>query len=233
MRITATSITSCTIAAGTGTSHPAVAASMASADRLMPTMMLCTAMRRARCAITIASPTRSRRSARITTSAASDEARGAARAQRDAHVGRRQRRGVVDAVADHDGRIEPLLGTHRVDLVGGNAIGQHGIEIERGADRLRGGGAVAGDHDDAGNAGLAQHADGMRRVGAQLVGEQQRADRPPLDGDEHDQRRPPRGAPYRPPGPFAGALAAKIMSREPALTGFPAMMPCRPEPMAS
>jgi hypothetical protein len=30
---------------------------------------------------------------------------------------------------------------HGVDLVGGNAIGEHGVEIERGADRLRGGGA--------------------------------------------------------------------------------------------
>jgi hypothetical protein len=97
---------------------------------------------------------------------------GAARAQRDPYVGRCQSWGVVDAVADHDGRIEPLLGAHGVDLVGGNAIGQHGVEIERGADRLRGGGAVAGDHDDARNACLAQHADGMRRVGAQLVGEQ-------------------------------------------------------------
>ena len=116
---------------------------------------------------------------------------GAARAERDPDVGRRQRRRIVDAVADHDGGMQPLLGAHRVDLVGGNAFGEHAVEIERGADRLRGGGAVAGDHHDAGDAGLAQQADRPRRVGAELVGQQQCADRPAFDRDEYDQRRPP------------------------------------------
>ena len=116
---------------------------------------------------------------------------GAARAEGDPDVGRRQRRRIVDAVADHDGWMEPLLGAHRVDLVGGNAFGEHAVEIERGADRLRGGGAVAGDHQDAGDAGLAQQADRPRRVGAEFVGQQQCADRPSVDRDEYDQGRSP------------------------------------------
>ena len=105
--------------------------------------------------------------------------------------------------------MKPLLGTHGVDLVGGNAVGQHGVEIERGADRVRGGGTVAGDHDDTRNARLAQQADGARRVGAKLVGEQQGADRSSLDRYEDDERRSPRGAPHCPRCPFGRALARK------------------------
>ena len=86
---------------------------------------------------------------------------------------------------------EPLLGAHRVDLVGGNAFCEHAIEIERGADSLRRGGAVTGDHQDTGDASLAQQADRPRRVGAEFVGQQQCADRPPFDRDEYDQRRSP------------------------------------------
>ena len=133
---------------------------------------------------------------------------GAAGAERDPDIGRGQRRRIVDTVADHDGRMQPLLGAHRVDLVGGHPVGQHRIEIERGADRMRGGGAVAGDHDHARNAGVAQQPDRPRRVGAKLVGQQQGADRPPLDRDEDDQRRPPRTTADRPRGPFARAGAA-------------------------
>ena len=104
--------------------------------------------------------------------------------------------------------MQPLLGAHRVDLVGGHPVGQHRIEIERGADRVRRGGAVAGDHDHARDAGLAQQPDRPRRVGAKFVGEQQGTDRPSLDRDEDDQRRAPRGTADRPRGPFARAGAA-------------------------
>ena len=48
--MTATSIASWKIAAGTGASHPTVAAAMANVERPMPTTMLSTAIRRARCA---------------------------------------------------------------------------------------------------------------------------------------------------------------------------------------
>ena len=47
---------------------------------------------------------------------------GAARAQGDPDIGRGQRRRIVDAVADHEGRMQPLLGAHRIDLVGGHAV---------------------------------------------------------------------------------------------------------------
>ena len=67
----------------------------------------------------------------------------AARAHGDADVGRRQGRSIIDAVADHQGRIEPLLACDGVDLVGGNAIGEHVVEVERGADRLGRVGAIA------------------------------------------------------------------------------------------
>ena len=90
---------SCTIAAGTGSSQPTSAATIANNDNPMPTVI-----RRARCAIMIASPTRSSRSAKITTSAASDEAL-APRAERSSDIGHGQRCGVIDAIADHDGRM--------------------------------------------------------------------------------------------------------------------------------
>jgi hypothetical protein len=41
--------------------------------------------------------------------------------------------------------MQPLLGAHGIDLVAGDAVGQYRIDVERGTDRLRGSGAVAGD----------------------------------------------------------------------------------------
>src|SRR5450432_943405 len=74
--------------------------------------------------------------------------------------------------------MQPLLGAHGIDLVGGNAVGQHRIEIERGAKR-------------------------------------------------QDARRIARDA-------HGGTCSpAKIMSREPALTCRPSIIPCSPEPMDS
>ena len=139
--------------------------------RLMPTTMLSSAMRRARWAMTTASATRSSRSAMITTSAASEEALAPRAPMRDADIGGGERRRVVDAVADHGGREKPLLAAHGIDLVRRHAVGEHGIEVERGADGLRRGGVIAGDHDDARDARRPQHADRMRRFGAQFVGQ--------------------------------------------------------------
>ena len=73
---------------------------------------------------------------------------GPARAHGDADMSRRERRRVVDAVADHQGRAQRLLDRDRRDLVGRIALGQHGIKVEGGADRLRRLRPVAGDHDD-------------------------------------------------------------------------------------
>ena len=136
--------------------------------------------------MTIASPTRSSRSARITTSAASmrpcrrrPSPRAAARA-----------------------------GASCSDLVGWNAIGARSRprrpvgEHRDGPDRLRRIGAVAGDHHDAAHSSGAQHADGVRRLGAQFVGQEERADRALLHGNEDHQRRSPRGAAHRPQDPF-------------------------------
>ena len=168
----------------------------------MPTKMLSTAIRRARRAMTtsVADPIQTvRQNYRIRRFR---RGAGAARAHRDPHVRRGQRGGVVDAVADHGGWMQPLLDAHGLDLIGGNALAQHGVEIEGGADRLRGACPISRHHHDPDDARLAQHTDGPRRVGAQFVGEQQRADRPPFQGDKNDERRAPRRAPCRPARPF-------------------------------
>ncbi len=162
LRITATSITSWTMAAGTGITQPRLAASIARIESPIPATMLSTAIRRR--------PLRDRdRFADPVETIGQDHHVGGFRrrvwrrgAQRDPDIGAGQRRRIVDAVADHDGRMQPLFGTHDLDLVGRRAVGQHRIEIERVADRMRGGGAVAGDHDHAGNAGLAQQPDRPR-----------------------------------------------------------------------
>jgi len=67
--------------------------------------------------------------------------------------------------------VQSLLGKHGVNLVGGHPVSQNRIEIERCADRVRGRGAVSGNHDHAGDAGLAQHSDRAWRIGAKLIGE--------------------------------------------------------------
>ena len=211
------------MAAGTGISQPSVAASIASIESAMPATMLDRDPPR---------PLRDHdRFADPVEPVGEDHHIGGLRrgagadgGKRDADIGRGQRRRIVDAVADHDGRVQPLLGAHRIDLVGRHAFGQHRVEIERGTDRRRGPGAVAGDHDDARDAGVAQQPDRPRRVGPKLVGEQQGADRPSLDRDEYDQRRSPRGAPDRPRRPFGNA-AARTISREPAMTCRPSITP--------
>ena len=127
----------------------------------------------------------------------------------NANIGRRQRRRVIDAVPDHDGRIETLLSAHRVDLVGRNAIRQHAIQVERGSDGLRGSRAIAGDHADARYTRRTQHANRLRRIGAQFIGEQEGANRPFIDGDENHQGRTPRAAAQGPYGPCIGVPMSK------------------------
>jgi hypothetical protein len=73
---------------------------------------------------------------------------GAPRAHGDPDVGGGQRRGVVDAVADHQRRAQALLGRDGIDFVGRHAVGEDGVEVEGGADGFGGVGTVAGDHDD-------------------------------------------------------------------------------------
>ena len=96
----------------------------------MPAIMLCMAMARVRRAIATASATRSSRSTRMTTSAAFEEALAPRAAHGDADIRCCEGRRVIDTVADHQGRREPSLVDNRVDLVRGNAVGEHGVEIE-------------------------------------------------------------------------------------------------------
>ena len=123
--------------------------------------------------------------------------------------------------------MKPLLGQHRIDLVGGHAVGEHGVKIERCPDRLRRRGAIAGHHDEAGDTGRAQHADGMRRLGAQFVGEQQGADVRPstatnsTSAERQEARRHAR-TPIRP------GWRGENQVGEPALTRLPSMTPAIP-----
>jgi hypothetical protein len=57
----------------------------------------------------------------------------AASAHGDADVSRRQGRSVINAVANHQGRVKPLLHCDGLDLVGRNTIREHGVEVERAA----------------------------------------------------------------------------------------------------
>jgi hypothetical protein len=116
------------------------------------------------------------------------------RAHGDADIGDGERRRVVDAISHHGGREKPLLAAHGSDFIRRHAVGEHGVEVERGTDGLGRGGVIAGDHDDACDARRPQHSDRMRRFRAQFVGQEQRTDGAALDRDEHHQRRPPRGA---------------------------------------
>ena len=199
--------------------------------------MLCSAMARARLAMTTASATRSRRSTRMTTSAASDEALAprapmAMPTSAAASAGR-----VVDAVADHQRRAQALLGRDRIDLVGRHAVGEDGVEVEGGADGLGGVGAIPGDHDDPRYAGLAKGLHRARRFPPQFVAEQQRAHRASVDRHEYAQRRAPGGPPqhvHRPLFRLARAVDqfvgadADLAVPDPALQsgphGFPRVM---------
>ena len=79
---------------------------------------------------------------------------------------------------------EPLLDCDGVDLVGGDSIGEHGVEVESRADRLGRVGAIARHHDDPRHARGAQGLNRARRFAPQLVREQQGGDRPSVHGYE-------------------------------------------------
>jgi len=81
--------------------------------------------------------------------------------------------------------------------VGGNAIGEHGVEVKRGADRLGRVRAVAGHHDDPRHARGAKSLDGPRRLAPELVRKQQTGDRAPVNGNEDAEGGTPRCPPQR------------------------------------
>ena len=109
-------------------------------------------------------------------------------ADRDAHVGERQRGRVVDAVADHDRGPVPARFHDCFDLLCGGAFGEHGVHTDDRADGFGDVGPVAGDHLDAADAAAAQRPDGAGCVGAQRVVQHDRACGRAVDGDEHGQR---------------------------------------------
>jgi len=74
----------------------------------------------------------------------------------------RTKAGVLYAITDHGGRMEPEFGTDGIDFVQGDAVCEHTIQVKGGADGLGRGRAVAGDHDDAGDASFAQHTESVR-----------------------------------------------------------------------
>ena len=125
----------------------------------------------------------------------------AAHAHGYAHIGGREGRRVIDAVADHQRRLEPPLHCNRRDLVGRVAIGKHGVQIEGGADRFRRFRPIAGQHHDPRDSGRPQALDRSRRVTAQLIRKQNRPRRRGFDGDENGERRAERGLPQDPPRP--------------------------------
>ena len=98
-----------------------------------------------------------------------------ARGQCHPDPGGGERRGVVDAVADHDRRAMGRLALDRGELVCRVAVGQHAVHAHDPPDHVRDVGAVAGDQHDAGDPGLAQRANHSGGVGPDRVLEQERA----------------------------------------------------------
>ena len=172
LRITATSIASCVNAPATGDNRPTAAKNIAVPDIAMPAIMLCTAMPRVRFAMATASETRSSRSVRMTTSAASDEALAplapmAMPTPAAARCGR-----IIDAVTDHQGWVQALLGRHCVDLIGRLSVCKHSIKIECCPNGLCGIHSVTSQHHDPRHSGRPKSLNGTRCLTPKLVGEQ-------------------------------------------------------------
>ena len=198
--MTATSMISCVNAPAIGGKKSDAAIPIASADMPIPAMMLCRAMPCVRFAIATASDTRSSRSTRITTSAASDDAL-APRAPIATPTSAAAKRGrIIDAVTDHDCGVSALLRRHGVDLVGRLAVGKNSVEIERRPDRLGGVGAISGHHHNPRHAGCSKRLHSVRRFAAEFVGKQKAPIVRPstatntLSAERHDARRKARAA---------------------------------------
>ena len=110
--------------------------------------------------------------------------RRAARAHGDAHVGRRQRRRVVDAVADHD---DHALGSRRLDrmqLVGRRLLGLDLRDAEQRADRFRNIASIAGQHDEPADSLALEQPQRPGRLQPQLIRHAYRADHDAVHGDK-------------------------------------------------
>ena len=188
-------------------SHPTVAASMATPDKPMPAIMLCTAMRRVRFAMTIASLTRSSRSVRMTTSAASDEALAplapmAMPTPAAASAGASLMPSPTIRLGSGAARSPPHRPYRRAP----------GLQA-RNRDRVlpQCFWASSGDpreHHDPRHPGRAKQPDGTRCFRPQFICEQQCSNRATIDSNEDDQSRPPGSASERPHGPRRGIARA-------------------------
>src|SRR5690606_27194097 len=107
---------------------------------------------------------------------------------RDAYVGLRERRGVVDAVAGHRDDVAFTLQAHDdVPLVLRQHVGHDLVDTERAADGFGRPYVVARQHDDP-DTGLAQRLERGWRGLLDRVGDAQQAREPAVDRDE-DRRR--------------------------------------------
>ena len=114
--------------------------------------------------------------------------RGAGRAHRDPDVGERERRRVVDPVADHHDRPEVRARPHRADdleLLLGRLVAVDPVCADLAADRVRHRRPVTGDECDVEDPGRLQAGGQARRVVAQPVGDRDRADELAVHLDEH------------------------------------------------
>ena len=112
------------------------------------------------------------------------------RAHRDPDVGGGESRRVVDAVPDHDGPAGHVdaLGLDRLDLLDRCPLGEDAVDADRGPDRLSDRRVVAGDHDDPADAGLAEEAEGARRLRPDRVLHDEDAGEIVVDLDEDGHR---------------------------------------------
>ena len=77
---------------------------------------------------------------------------------------------------------------HGFDLLGRRPVGQDGIEIEGGADRLRSFGAVARHHDHSRDACGSKRLKGARCLSTKLISQKKRTQEPVLPGDKDAKR---------------------------------------------
>ena len=103
----------------------------------------------------------------------------------ESDIGLRQRRCIVDAVADHaDGLAFELQLLHLVRLVVGQHFGKHAIDADLARDGAARALVVAGQHDDF-DAEALQHRNGRFRVGLHGVGDRHEPGGLAVDRDIH------------------------------------------------
>ena len=214
LRITATSIASCTSAPPTGSSNPNAPNSIPTNDRPMPITTLWTAIPRERRAIRIASATRSSRSTTKTTSAASDDA--VARAPIATPTS------AASAGASFTPSPTMIVGPnspclHGVHLVGRIPLGQDAVDPDRDADGLGDVRVVAGHHHHAVDPRSPQDADHAGRVRANRVLQDDGAGDLAIDRDHHARRSLHRAA----PPDIASLERERCSTRDPASLAEP------------